>query len=124
MPYKNVSDRQVRDRERNGTIPGRWVQLKKNAKQRSIACTISYSEFVCLISSAICYYCDRSLCATGHGLDRVFVEQGYESGNCVPCCKDCNFRKGRLEVAGLLTPAEIYLLMGRVRELSDPRIFK
>ncbi len=36
------------------------------------------------------------------GLDRIDSNLGYVTGNVVPCCKDCNFAKGRKSVSEFL----------------------
>jgi hypothetical protein len=39
-----------------------------------------------------CRYCDDD---NGHnGVDRIDNKKGYENGNIVSCCTDCNFAKG------------------------------
>lgn len=40
-----------------------------------------------------CYYCG-SPAFPMNGIDRIDNARGYTPGNCVSCCKDCNFGKG------------------------------
>jgi hypothetical protein len=65
---------------------------------------LTRSEFEVLIASN-CHYCGsppvtelrKKGVAPGwkyNGVDRLDNARGYESGNVVPCCRTCNFRKG------------------------------
>jgi len=36
------------------------------------------------------------------GIDRVLNNVGYEKGNVVPCCKDCNKFKGSLDAKKIM----------------------
>jgi hypothetical protein len=53
---------------------------------------ISKDEFI-NITTKECYYCGRE---GPNGIDRIDNEIGYQSDNCVPCCKHCNYVKGNL----------------------------
>ena len=55
------------------------------------------------IAKGVCHYCGRQVGAANLTLDHVVpVARGGTStrGNCVPCCLDCNAKKGAA------TPAE------------------
>lgn len=55
------------------------------------------------LQKGVCHYCGRQVGAANLTMDHVVpVARGGTStrGNCVPCCKDCNSRKGAY------TPAE------------------
>lgn len=47
----------------------------------------------------------------GSGIDRQDHRLGYVHGNCVPCCSNCNTKKGLLEAAGLVYPRTVEVLM-------------
>ena len=114
----------------NKSIPGNasWRILFKNYKNgatnRNLSFSLTFNEFVNLISAS-CYYCGNvpraynlyllknssTRNAMGYaksdkaienswvkvnGIDRVDNGLGYESNNCVPCCTHCNFAKGAL----------------------------
>jgi hypothetical protein len=68
---------------------------KYGAKQRGLAFEITKDEFMRLVST-LCYYCERTPEQVAIGIDRVDNQQGYIAGNCVSCCKSCNFAKGTL----------------------------
>ena len=105
--------RNAGSRRRSQSLAGHWSALKAVAKRTGRIVTISFAEFACLRGMNKCNYCDGPLNVTGIGMDRVFSSGGYESGNCAPCCKDCNFRKGALESSRMLSPVEIYSVMLR-----------
>lgn len=65
--------------------------------------SLTFEEFKTLVKSP-CFYCGEppsNLRSTKHlrrqelvgGIDRVNNNLGYVTGNCVPCCKICNFMK-------------------------------
>ena len=50
-----------------------------------------------LVAKGVCHYCHRNVGAANLTLDHVVpVARGGRStrGNCVPCCRDCNAKKG------------------------------
>jgi len=55
---------------------------------------ISEKEFNLLVEKD-CYYCGEK---GPNGIDRVDNLKGYIKGNCVPCCKHCNYVKGDLSI--------------------------
>ena len=42
-----------------------------------------------------CFYCGKA--GRGNGIDRVKNHVGYEIGNAVSCCKQCNMAKGIMD---------------------------
>jgi len=55
-----------------------------------------------------CHYCggfssDMDENSRGNGIDRKDSNKGYETGNCVPCCKTCNFVKKHNELQRLFS---------------------
>ena len=86
-----------------------YSQYRKSAKYRNITFSLTVSEFAALIDKN-CHYCGAgpSLKAFGDnrmaqrkingnfiytGVDRKDSNAGYSIGNCVTCCKTCNFAK-------------------------------
>lgn len=67
------------------------ARCRHSAVSRKKEWTISPTESIKLCLTA-CYYCkfyeDGKI-----GIDRLNSELGYIDGNCVPCCKNCNFAK-------------------------------
>jgi hypothetical protein len=110
---RHRASRNAVSRRRSQSLAGQWSALKAIAKRTHRSAAISFSEYACLRGTNKCNYCGGPLNATGSGMDRMFTSDGYEPGNCAPCCKDCNFRKGALESSRLLSPSEIYLIMLR-----------
>lgn len=72
------------------------------ARNHSFDLTIDQIMEICVKN---CYYCDTPPAnirktaggqITINGIDRVDAVIGYSIENCVPCCKDCNLKKGRV----------------------------
>ncbi|MDI6785108.1 MAG: hypothetical protein QMD92_00205 [bacterium] len=81
-----------------------YLQYKLQAAKRDFDFTLTFEEFVKLVSLS-CYYCGRppSNIKRGHngdfiyqGIDRENSEIGYTRSNSVPCCKTCNMAKGTM----------------------------
>lgn len=77
---------------------------KKGAKDRGLEFDIGFDFFTELLFQD-CYYCGREpyqkfrfngRIITRGGIDRKNNSIGYLESNCVPCCKECNYAKGRL----------------------------
>lgn len=84
--------------------------VRGEAGKRGLSWTLSEPTFRALVT-ANCFYCDappdgrkidrgdrrsRRTTVPALGIDRMDSAVGYEDGNCVPCCRRCNFAKGRL----------------------------
>ncbi len=89
-----------------------YIDKKKDAKKRKKAWALTIVEFISIIYQN-CHYCGvnpsttvnpttgRGLEAsraqecfiTYNGIDRVDSSKGYEIGNVVPCCEQCNRAK-------------------------------
>lgn len=80
---------------------------KANAIRRGVSWELSEVEFDSLTSQD-CHYCNQppsgiakpSDSSNGsfvyNGIDRVDNSSGYKTHNVVPCCKDCNWAKGKM----------------------------
>jgi hypothetical protein len=90
--------------------PACFRKLKDTASRRGIEVTLSYDEYLILVSGRKCFYCSGSLPKYGGGIDRKYFKIGYVSGNCVPCCTRCNDRKGKLETCGFSYERVLQLL--------------
>lgn len=55
---------------------------------------ISKTEFDLIVFND-CHYCGKK---GPNGIDRNDNSKGYINGNCVPCCKHCNYVKGDLSI--------------------------
>ncbi len=71
---------------------GRFAAAKASAKNRKLPWTISFDDYVQLISQS-CFYCNDKLNSRGIGLDRLDSLKGYCLENVVPCCAECNYMK-------------------------------
>ena len=82
-----------------------YSKYKQQAKDRGLIFKLSI-DFFRNITGSNCGYCgekpnriSRSQNAlnggyTFNGIDRIDNGVGYEDGNVVPCCKECNYMKG------------------------------
>lgn len=106
-----------------GSLRDKYSNNKGSARKRNLDFNLSFEEFVHLISLD-CLYCDskpklfnsyvnkttnepyssrkymskekiEQNNAYVNGVDRVDNKIGYMSSNCIPCCSDCNFLKGK-----------------------------
>lgn len=109
-----------------------WVRYHRGARTRGLSFLLERSEFEILVTSN-CYYCKSppslkfktSSKYYGdlfyNGIDRVDNAVGYIKGNCVPCCKQCNYAKstlGRVEFYEWVS--QVYLtLKERERDCPD-----
>lgn len=89
-----------------------YRMYRDNAKKHKRPFTITKEEFKRLIKQN-CSYCGTEPAqkhkmrgGRGHliynGIDRLDNNKGYEPGNCVPCCGDCNYMKRSMSVKNFL----------------------
>lgn len=82
---------------------GLFSLYKISARKRNIKFEITINEFR-KITKSNCFYCGAKpsqICSGAtwdgdyiyNGIDRVRNNEGYEKGNCVACCKICNYAK-------------------------------
>lgn len=87
----------------------RWI-YERNAKERGILFELSDEELENMILMS-CDYCGsspsneiktkkgtREINFMYNGIDRIDNDKPYQAGNCVPCCKTCNFMKCMMSV--------------------------
>ena len=82
-----------------------FVKYKGNAIKRGLSFNIS-SELFKALTQKPCIYCGvtptksrKSECKIPihfTGIDRKDNTKGYEEDNCFPCCRVCNFGKGKM----------------------------
>ena len=79
------------------SINRRYGQYKSRAKKIKVSFKLSLKTFTALTKKP-CVYCggfSDDLDFTG--IDRINSNKGYVIGNCVPCCKTCNFMKWKFD---------------------------
>ena len=79
-----------RSREHKNTPGHRFSTYISGAKVRKIEFNLSYDEFIGFWEKP-CFYCGTGI--DGIGLDRKDPKLGYNIGNVVPCCGQCNRAK-------------------------------
>ncbi len=68
----------------------RFRYMTRDASKRALSCTLTLEEYVSLITKN-CYYCECQMPRSmGTGLDRIDNSKGYDTGNVLTCCGDCN----------------------------------
>ena len=73
------------------TLSGKYTTYKSSAKKRNHKFEFSLFDFATLILKP-CYYCGKKD-GIYNGIDRLDNNKGYVKGNCVSCCKSCNYAK-------------------------------
>lgn len=105
-------------RKYNGTPAGRFRKAKWIARERGFEFTLSFDQYVALVSLP-CHYCrdrlgDRT--KLGVGLDRLNNSVGYVVGNVVSCCGTCNRMK-----SDWMTPEEAHAAVEAILQLRARR---
>ena len=90
-------------RAENAEHAARWYRthvnprldaLKRAAVTRRIEWRLTDEEAKVMLTSP-CVYCNHiDLEVRVNGIDRLDSARPYETANCLPCCKDCNYMKG------------------------------
>ncbi len=76
-----------------------WWHVIRSARVRGIELSITRDEYMDIIRSGKCIYCNDDLPQYGGGVDRVDSSLGYVPGNCVPSCGPCNKLKGKDQIS-------------------------
>ena len=75
-------------------VNSRLDAIKRAAITRGIAWNLTDEEAKVMLTSP-CVYCKHmDLEVRVNGIDRLDSARPYETANCLPCCKDCNYMKG------------------------------
>lgn len=72
----------------------RYSQYKKSSYDRGHSFNISI-EYFATFWGKNCFYCGEKI--RGIGIDRFINSSGYDEGNCVPCCGECNLMKHKMD---------------------------
>lgn len=85
-----------------------YHRYKKQARDRGIPFELSKESFTGFVLSDKCRYCECNPFQYSNGtiilgIDREDNNLGYTDDNCVPCCKNCNRRKGTKSVDEFLS---------------------
>lgn len=96
---RNNKERRLENhRKHKRSIQGRYKDAQKVASKRDKTFTLTLEQYYEVVSKP-CYYCDNKFgqaVVAGSGLDRIDSSLGYEPGNVVSCCKNCNTVKSNL----------------------------
>lgn len=89
MSYCKTCEKDIDKCYRN-TMSGKFSRYKAKARSRKIPFNLTAEEFYSFWQLP-CNYCGSKLETCG--LDRVDSNLGYQTGNLVSCCEQCNFAK-------------------------------
>jgi len=91
--YREANKEAITEREKADyrTPKGKFTNIKKAAKQRNINFSLPFKLYESQLWGKPCHYCGCEIEITG--LDRKDNDKGYEVGNVVPCCHNCNTKK-------------------------------
>ena len=100
----------------NTLLYNAFTHYKNNAKARNIDWNLSEEEFKEIVSKP-CYYCGENPQRTKTvsykntfekitGVDRIDSSKGYNTDNCVSCCKHCNIMKNKFSKFEFLSRIE------------------
>lgn len=93
----------------------RFSQARGCAKSRGRSWGLTAEAYYALVALP-CHYCGDKLTTFGVGLDRIDNAKGYEPGNVLPACRDCNHtRSNRFSVE------EMLLLGAVIRTIKQQR---
>lgn len=96
----------------------RYSVFKSVAKHLHRDFTLTQEDYAALVESNTCNYCGGPLPEVGYGIDRLNNRLGYVHGNVVPCCEQCNEKKGSLEGIGFTYPRTEELLRELIHNKS------
>jgi hypothetical protein len=75
------------------TDRGRYTTARHDVLNKKKSFLLDEETYLNLIKQN-CYYCNGKISKSGVGLDRIDNSKGYELGNVLPCCGDCNRTRG------------------------------
>jgi len=85
------------------TYQHQFTVYQKSAKRKNRIFNLTKKLFKTLLSQP-CYYCGSQPLKGGrNGIDRLDNNTGYIKGNCVSCCKKCNFMKSNTGAKEFIT---------------------
>jgi 5-methylcytosine-specific restriction endonuclease McrA len=90
-----------------------YWRYKKQAADRGYEFELSKDLFTSLVLSPKCFYCLRDAYqitydTTVLGIDRKDNSVGYKESNCVPCCKECNYAKGKMSFRDFISKFNLW----------------
>jgi len=81
----------------NRSHKGRFKMYKESAKRRNLKFDMTL-QFFDYLTKQPCVYCGGYSKHGYNGLDRIKSDKGYVSGNVCPCCPNCNYAKGKMNM--------------------------
>lgn len=88
--------------EESRTPWSRFLMAQRAAKRRGVDWKLTFEKYAPYCPMP-CHYCSNNFGEVGVGLDRIDNNKGYEEGNILPCCGNCNkLRSNRITVAEMV----------------------
>lgn len=114
--YTKCDDCREYSKKTDSTLASRFSRTR-STRSRLFTWTLTFSEYVEIVSRP-CDYCglENDTIQSG-GLDRLDNSRGYEYGNVVSCCPICNMVRNNI-----FTPDEMKILGQTVREIKIARL--
>ena len=95
----------------------------RSARDKRLTFELTNDDFDTIVKT-LCYYCGTFQDKGFNGIDRKNSEIGYVEGNCVSCCKMCNYMKGSLSEDAFLGRIEhILTYNGKIEGGLFPEMF-
>lgn len=89
--YKKCKNCTDYNRKYENTVHGKLLKYKKDANKRNKTWNLQ-DNYAKELMVKPCHYCGE-LYNKLNGIDRLNNDIGYEEGNVVSCCSECNFSK-------------------------------
>ena len=111
-----------------GHHPFQWLYrcITNKAPKKNIMVTLTFDEFLEFTKINKCHYCGceiewkrrkTNVQSARYNLDRKDNNIGYTKENCVVCCKECNYAKGKF-----FTHDEMLIIGKAIGEVKNNRI--
>jgi len=118
-PEKNKEN----NKSRLENIKIHYSNYSRTANNKNLDFELTNEDFDKIVKNP-CYYCGTIQDKGFNGIDRKNSEIGYIEGNCVSCCKMCNYMKGSLSEDAFLGRIEHVLTYnGKIEGGLFPEMF-
>lgn len=113
----------VQNETNKNSSPHQYQIYVQDANKKNVEFSLTYEDFQGITTNP-CNYCNEKHDRGFQGIDRIDQTVGYIRGNCVPCCKMCNYMKGSLHKNVFLKRVEHILThQGKIQGRLHPECF-
>lgn len=114
---EHIAERRIAQRKRAHTVEYRFLSYRGQAKRRGVVFALTFEEFKKVWGKS-CFYCGKQ--KSRNGVDRIDNKKGYERGNIVSCCGECNRMKSDLTKRAFLELCRRITLRWKPKTLAGP----